>query len=332
MFNDKRDVVLCLTAAVISVTAALILFLFFGLVCGLAVFFLLGGLTALFAFYSYQRNKEITRLSDQLNAILHGDESIDLDRYSEGALGILQSEIYKMTVTLREQSQRLKADKVFLADSIADISHQMRTPLTSINIITSLLAEEDISEERRAELLRELDRLLAGIDRLVNTLLKISGFDAGAIKLKTETISLEKLVAVAVKPMTAAMELKGQSLEVTAEGDFSGDISWTAEALGNILKNCSEHTPNGGKISISASENAIYSEIIISDNGSGISEEDLPNIFKRFYKGKNSGADSFGIGLALSKMIVTGQNGTIRAENLPSGGAAFTLRFYKSVV
>lgn len=306
--------------------------LIFGWICGLCVLAVCVLFDTVFTAYDISRKNKIRQLSADLNALLHGDSRITLDRYSEGELSVLQSEISKMTVTLNEQSHRLAEDKVFLADSIADISHQIRTPLTSINIVTSLLSEEDITEERRHELMRELDRLLARIDKLINILLKISKFDAGAITFKKEKISLEDMIRTAAQPMNAAMELKGQTLEIDAEGDFIGDIQWTGEALGNVIKNCWEHTPDGGRISVFARENALYSEVIISDNGSGISEEDLPNVFKRFYKGKNSGTDSFGIGLALAKMIVTGQGGAIKAGNSPDGGARFTVRFYKSTV
>ena len=287
---------------------------------------------AVFLITGYRRYRNLSQLSTELDRILHGNENIDLERYSEGELSILQSEIYKMTVTLKEQSQKLREDKIFLANAIADISHQIRTPLTSMNITLSLLAEADISEERRQELIRELYGLLSGIDKLINMLLKMSRLDAGAVQFKEDNISMNELIKTAVKPLLVSLELKGQSLELEAEGEFHGDTAWTCEAIGNIVKNCVEHTPDGGKIRIAASENALYSEIVISDNGNGIDKEDLPNIFKRFYKGKSSGADSFGIGLALAKMIVTGQNGVVKAENGMKGGAVFTVRFYKGVV
>ena len=289
---------------------------------------------AVFLFTGYRRYQDLSQLSMELDRILHGNENIDLERFSEGELSILQSEIYKMTVTLKEQSQKLREDKVFLADAIADISHQIRTPLTSMNITLSLLAETD-NEERRQEIMRELYGLLSGIDRLINMLLKLSRLDAGAVQFKTESIPLSELIRTAVKPLLVLLELKGQTLEIQgetkAEGEFHGDVAWTCEAIGNIVKNCVEHTTEGGTIKIAASENALYSEIIVSDNGNGIDKEDLPNIFKRFYKGTSSGADSFGIGLALAKMIVTGQNGIIKAENSSQGGAVFTVRFYKQL-
>lgn len=279
-----------------------------------------------------RRYQRIAELSEEIDRILHGEGQITLEQYAEGELGILQSEVYKMTVRLREQRQRLQDDKGFLADSIADISHQIRTPLTSINLLVSFLAERDITDERRLKLTRELYELLSRIDWLITTLLKMSKLDAGTIHLKAEHISLEELIRTATGPLLVPIELREQTLQIVAEGDFNGDISWTCEAIANIVKNCMEHTPAGGTLNIRALDNALYTEIVISDNGSGISKEDLPHIFERFYKGKGSDDKSFGIGLALARTIITTQDGTIKAENIAPHGAKFTIRFYKGTV
>ena len=147
-----------------------------------------------------------------------------------------------------------------------------------------------------------------------------------------ETVSLEMLINKSCAPLLIPIELRGQELIIRAEGDFYGDSAWTSEAVGNMVKNCMEHTPDGGRIEINAVETALYSEIVIKDNGTGISPEDLPHIFERFYKGKDSDGKSFGIGLALSRMIIAGQKGTVKAENRKNAGAMFTLRFYKGTV
>lgn len=286
----------------------------------------------IFLFAAYRRYGRISRLAGEVDQLLHGDRQIDLGKYEEGELNILQSEIYKVTVRLREQQQRLQDDKVYLAESLADISHQIRTPLTSINLLVSFLSEPDITEERRQKLSHELYELLDRIDWLITTLLKISRLDAGTAKFKREHISLEELIRKGTAPLLVPLDLRNQTLRVSAEGMFSGDVSWTCEAVANIVKNCMEHTPEGGIIEISAAENALYGEIIISDNGSGISKEDLPHIFERFYKGKDSGDKSFGIGLALARKIITAQNGTVKAGNRMSGGAEFTIRFYRGTV
>ena len=195
---------------------------------------------------------------------------------------------------------------------------------------------------------------MSRIDWLVTTLLKLAKIDSGAITLNKNTESLEKLVNNSIEPLEIMLELKGIHISKDVSGNFAGDLSWTCEAVSNILKNCAEHMQQethytdknddnignineecineksgNGEINIKASENAIYSELIIKDNGKGIDKDDLPYVFERFYKGKNSGKQSYGIGLALARTIITNQNGTIKAENNPEGGACFTIRFYK---
>lgn len=289
-------------------------------------------LMMIFCISTYKRYQRISSLADDINQVLHGDSSIDFDNYSEGELSILHSEIYKMTVRLREQQQKLINDKKYLADSLADISHQIRTPLTSINLLVERLSASGLTDECRHQLTNELYELLDRIDWLITTLLKISKLDAGTVSFNKETVSLETLINKSCAPLLIPIELRGQELILRAEGNFYGDPAWTSEAVGNIVKNCMEHTPEGGRIEINAAENALYSEIVIKDNGTGISPEDLPRIFERFYKGKDSDGKSFGIGLALSRMIIAGQKGTVKAENRKNAGAMFTLRFYKGTV
>ena len=310
--------------------------------CSLCFWFdLRAGLTAvvlsmllmmIYCIGTYKRYRRIASLAADVNHVLHGDSSIDFDNYSEGELSILHSEIYKMTIRLREQQQTLTREKAYLADSIADISHQIRTPLTSINLLIGLLSEPKLTDARRQQLIHELYELLSRIDWLITTLLKISRLDAGTVQFKQEQVSLEELLKKACVTLLIPVELRRQELRIHADGAFRGDLPWTCEAIGNIVKNCIEHTPEGGGIEIDAAENALYSEIIIKDNGTGISSEDLPHIFERFYKGKDSDGKSFGIGLALSRMIITGQGGTVKAENRKPAGAMFTIRFYKGTV
>ncbi len=296
---------------------------------------MLGVCVAFFSVYLFvtcRRYRRISQLAADIDQILHGDCQVSLEKYAEGELAILQSEVYKMTVRLREQQHSLQEDKVYLADSLADISHQIRTPLTSINLLVSLLSEPDISGERRQQLSRELYELLSRIEWLITALLKMSRLDAGTAKFKLESLPLEELLRRGTAPLLISLDLRDQRLQVSAEGNFFGDASWTCEAITNIVKNCMEHTPEGGNIVIKASENVLYSEILISDNGRGIAAEDLPHIFERFYKGKDSGEKSFGIGLALARRIITAQNGTVKAENQMSGGVRFTIRFYRGTV
>ena len=312
------------------------------LLIGITLFFNWAGALILllgfvcFFFFDYRFTKEryqrIEMLSSQIDALLHGDEQIQFQSYTEGELSILQSEIHKMTVRLKEQQQLLQKDKQNLSNAIADISHQIRTPLTSMNLIVSMLSDEDLTEEKRKNLVRELYSLLSRIDRLISTLLKMSRLDAGTVQFQREPCVLEELLQKAIEPLQVLLDLRDLTIEINAAGMIDTDRMWTAEAVGNIIKNCMEHTPVGGAISVYAKETPVFSEIVIRDTGSGIDKEDLPHIFERFYKGKASDENSFGIGLALSRMIVTGQNGALKAENHPDGGAMFTIRFYKEII
>ena len=283
---------------------------------------------------TYLRYKKIAALSLQIDGLLHGSSELRIDACSEGELSVLQCEIGKMTVRLRQQAEALQNDKIFLADSIADISHQIRTPLTSVNIIVSMLGEEQLSVRRRIELTRDLKQLLFRIDWLITTLLKLSRLDAGTVQFQNSKLSVRTLAEKAAEPLAVPMELKNQKFlcRIDESVSFRGDLAWTAEALGNIIKNCMEHTPEdgSGRIEIDAEENAVFTRITVKDNGSGIAPEDLPHVFERFYKGRNSSDSRFGVGLALARMIVRSQNGTLKAENNQNGvGASFTMKFYK---
>lgn len=299
---------------------------------GYFVLYLCGAFILIYLVSTCRRYKKIANLSADIDRLLHEDKHISFAQYSEGELAILHSEIQKMTVRMREQQQNLLNDKIYLADSIADISHQIRTPLTSINLLVSFLSEPELSDGKRIQYAHELYTLLSRIEWLITALLKISKLDAGTVQFKKEKVSLRELVSNSTASLLVPMELREQTLSVEASGDFYGDLAWTGEAISNIVKNCMEHTPMGGTVSISAYENTLYTEIVVCDNGTGIDKEDLPHIFERFYKGKNSDEKSFGIGLALARTIITSQNGTVKAENNSNKGAKFTIRFYKGTV
>lgn len=284
--------------------------------------------------FTYHRYRRLKQLAEEIDRILYDCSRFDLSRFAEGELSILHSEICKMTVRLREQADTLKKDKLYLADSIADISHQIRTPLTSVHLLLSFLAEEDLPQERRMQLCREVNGLLGRIDRLIDALLKISRLDAGTVQMEHGPVSVRDAVEQAAETVAIPMELKGQTLfsEAVGRESFTGDLAWTAEALGNIFKNCMEHTPQGGRITVRARETGVFTQIEISDTGSGFLPEDIPHLFERFYRGKNAGEGSVGIGLALARSIITAQGGAVKAANGQDGGAVFTIRFYKSTV
>lgn len=283
---------------------------------------------------SFKRYRQIEKLADDVAHFLHGFTEISFSREEEGELSILETEIGKMVQKLRTQTTLLQKEKSYLADSIADISHQLRTPLTSLNLILTHLRNSDQSPDKRKQYVREMEMLLIHVDWLVETLLKISKLDAGIVPMQSVPISVKQLVEEAVDVLLIPMELKEQSLvcEIPEGTTFPGDFPWMKEALMNVLKNCMEHTPEKGEIDITAVENTLYTEIRVSDNGPGIDKEDLPHLFERFYKGKISSEKSIGIGLALARSIICQQGGVITAHNRRQGGAEFVIRFYKSVL
>ncbi len=278
------------------------------------------------------RYRKLSRLAEQLDVFLHDDRHAVIFGQEEGELAILQDEVWKMTVMLREQADALQGEKQYLCDAITDLSHQLRTPLTSLNLIQTMLGEPDITASRREELQRQLKMLLRRIDDLLAALLKMARIDAGAVRFASTRLAFAEVSLAAAAPLRIPMEMKGQRLLLHGEeaAGFTGDGAWSAEAIGNILKNCMEHTPRGGQIDLYWEENAVYSELRIEDNGPGIAPEDLPHILERFYKGKNQ--DGFGVGLAFARMVFTAQNGVLTVENRAQGGARFAVRFYKGVV
>ena len=296
------------------------------LLCG-AVFL------GLHAAFTRRRYRAIAELSRQMDTILHGREELRIDQNDEGELSILQSEIRKMTLRLKENADALQADKRYLTRTMEDIFHQLRTPLTAMNLEVTLLREEELTYRRRIELTRELKKQLAHVDWLVETLLKMSQLDAGTVALRRDDLSVHQAVEQAAAALTIPMELRGQELRLEIGGErFTGDLPWTAEALGNILKICMEHTPEGGSVTVTAEETPIFTQLVVHDTGPGFDPADIPHLFERFYRGKTAGAGSIGIGLAMSRMVIAAQNGTITADNPPGGGARFTIRFYKTVV
>ena len=279
---------------------------------------------------TWRRYRRLAQLAREIDHMLHSQIPVQFEKYQEGELSILENELSKMTLKLSEQAAALADDKKFLADSMADISHQIRSPLTSSNLILSLLMEPDLPSVKRKKLLQELAQLLSRIDWLVESLLKMSKMDAGTVCFQQAPVNVRALIRQSAEPLMIPMELREQTFSIQEESgvEFTGDPAWSQEAILNILKNCMEHTPPGGCIQVFFSQNAIYTEIVIEDNGPGFDREDLPHLFERFYKGKNASSQSVGIGLALARMVVSRQNGTLKAENRPEGGARFTIKFY----
>ena len=285
--------------------------------------------TAFFIF-TKARYKSIARISEQIDLILHNADRIYVSEAEEGELSILQSEITKMTLRIPVQNSSLKREKEHLADSLADVAHQLRTPLTSMNLILSLLAETPDEEERK-DFLRESEEMLMQMDWLITSLLKLSRLDAGVIVFNKEQVDVKDLIHTSVHPFLISMDIHNITLKTTVPENvtITGDSNWLSEAVKNILKNSIENAGDNGLIEINCEDTPLFTEITIHDSGKGFEKEDLPRLFNRFYRGKNSDAAGYGIGLALCKTIIMRQNGIIAAKNHPKGGAVFMIRFPK---
>lgn len=298
---------------------------------GLPVLMIWSAQMLLLLIYGHLQMKSIRQLSDYMMGVRSGKHDLELRDYQEGELSILKSEVYKSTLMLTEQAELLKKDKKYLADAISDISHQLKTPLTSMGMMVDLLNDNSLTQEKRTEFLGKLSNGVDRISWLVATLLKMSKLDAGSVLLKDETVEIKRLIEAVKQQLVIPMELKNQVMMVKAINDacWKLDFAWMIEALSNIVKNCMEHTREGGTIQIEYEETCFYTIIIIKDNGEGIAKEDLPHIFERFYKGKNSSSDSVGIGLALAKQIITLQKGVITVESKEHHGTIFTIKLYR---
>ena len=285
-------------------------------------------------FFAYRRKQQILSICDEISQILRGAEEISLPDYDEDELSILAAEIRKMTVRLRMQNDALRHDKSFMQEAMEDISHQLRTPLTSVMLILDMMRSPDLTRMQQHENLRELQTLLSRMQWLIETLLGLSRLEAGAVRFQTETVRCGELIRAALEPITVALELKEIEIKADIQEDasFAGDFQYCTEALVNLLKNCMEHTPQGGCIRIQAQQNAVYTGILITDSGAGIAEADLPHLFERFYRGTQFSKSGYGIGLSFARRIITAQDGSIQVRNAKPNGAQFDIRFYRTTV
>ncbi|VFC59308.1 two-component sensor histidine kinase [Clostridioides difficile] len=278
----------------------------------------------------YRTNKQklsrINMLTRYLEEVNLGKESVLL-RY-EDEFSYLEDEIYKTVGELRCSKEFALKERQTLSDNLADIAHQLKTPITSMSLMAQLLSENCPDEE--IDYINRLTKQISRLERLVSSLLTLSKLDASTLIFESKLIDVHSLLTYAIEPIEGSLREKHQTFTIKGSPsiEFEIDINWTLEALLNILKNCSEHIEAGGHIIAYYSQNPLYVEIIIEDNGKGFAQEELPYIFNRFYRGKNASKDSIGIGLALSKSIIERQNGTLHAENCHNGGARFIIKFY----
>ena len=319
-------------SAVITILAAIPVAIFLGVPAGAAVFITGVLLTVFFIVYTKNRYKKIEKLNDYLVRVLAENDTDEILDQEEGELSILKTNIYKTTSTLKYQKELLSDDKKNLAAALADISHQLKTPLTSMMVMNDLLVDEK-DEDKRIEFLNTQSSQLDRMNWLIQTLLKLSKLDAGTIVLKREDIPATEIVEEAIKPFEIQFDLRNISFESDVSPvNIRCDKNWTVEAIQNIIKNCIEHMEDGGQLFVSLADTNIFTQLTIKDTGCGIAADDIPHIFERFYKGKNAGKDSVGIGLALSKSILEEEQAEINVESTEGVGTRFIIKFYKTLI
>ena len=285
-----------------------------------------------FVLYNKRQKNKIKEITNYIEQINNKNYALDIQDNNEDELSVLKNELYKITVMLKEQAENSAKDKINLKNSLEDISHQLKTPLTSITImLDNILDSPDMDLQTRNEFIKDIYREIANIKFLVQNLLILSKFDANTITFNENEEKLEDIIEEAKQNVASICDLK--NIQIILEGKEDAkttcDLKWQVEALTNILKNCAEHSNNNTKINVLYSENNMYSEIVIKDEGSGIDQKDLKHIFERFYKGKNSDKDSIGIGLSLAKTIIEKDNGFITVVSELGKGTTFNIKYRK---
>lgn len=330
MINKQSNIIL-ISGIVLSVVCSVVC-LFFSVICALIC--LLSGILISTLFYCITKNrlKAINKLNNYLSLVCSGNYDMDISENTEGEISILKNNLLKVVVLLRTQNEQLEKDKVYLADSLADITHQLKTPLTSMTVMSDLIKNED-DPSRQQEFLSVMDGQLDKMNYLISSLLKISKLDAGTTVMNREAVSVNTLFDNALSSFGGVITKRNITvLRDLNDSEILCDRFWTVEAFQNIIKNAIEHIQDSGVLTFSSTSTALFDEVCISDNGCGISKEDLSHIFERFYSCNNSSSESVGIGLALAKTIFEKQRATVEVESTLDVGTTFKIKFYKTVV
>lgn len=278
--------------------------------------------------YLKNQDKNIDKLNNYANQVLLGDYKLMISDNDESSLSMLENKIYDMTIMLKEKSENLLEDKEKLEKLLADISHQIKTPLTSLNLLNDLLYQ-DLPEDKRKEFLDNMQNELKKIEWLIKNLLYLAKLDAKMIEFKKEYIDIKKLINESINEFSVLAEVSNVNITVNCEDKIfvKCDAKWTKEAINNLIKNSIEHLTKNIRINIIT--NYLYTQIEVIDDGEGIKKEDIKNIFKRFYKANNSKGSSLGLGLAFVKGIVESQNGSIKVKSKENEYTKFIIKLYK---
>ena len=281
--------------------------------------------------YKKREEDKIRLITNYLKEINNHNYNLDINNYYEDEFSYLKDEIYKTAISLNEQTINLENDKNNLKKSLEDISHQLKTPLTSITLMTDKILSGNMDTKEQEELLTNIHRKVVNTNFLVYSLLKLSLLDTNTIEFKKEKINLKKLLDGIKDNLGVISDLKNVGLDIVCDSTISimGDETWESEALTNIIKNGIEYSKEDGKVEIIVQDNELFTKIMIKDYGLGMSDEDKKNIFKRFYKGSNSNSNSFGIGLSLAKQIIEKDNGNVSVTSTLGVGTVFTIRYMK---
>lgn len=297
----------------------------------LAVAFGITGLTILLI-YILKQEKEIKEINEYINQVNNGNYLLKIEDNKAGELSRLRNELYKTTVILKEAAQNSEKEKEDLSIAIADISHQLKTPLTSIRIMLDNISDNpDMPQDLRKDFILEISKQVDWMSSLVIALLKIAKFDAGTIKMENSEINVKDLINNVINNLAILIELKDIKVitKIDEKATFIADYKWQQEAITNILKNAIEHSNQNSNIYITVENTNFFLKIKIKDEGQGIDKKDIKHIFERFYKAKNSSENSIGIGLALAKTIIEESNGYIKVDSELGKGTTFEIKFMK---
>lgn len=277
-----------------------------------------------------ERKRTVNKLNNYLSALNSGQETTQLSAYTEGELSVLQSELYKLSVTLNHQNEVLRENHQFIQDSLNDIAHQIKTPLTSMMVMIDLMQETQLPYEKQKEFVTSMQKQLDRLKLLVTNLLTLSKLEAGVINYHPTWIKDSDLFDIVLEPFRVILELKEIPLtESYADDEVYIDVDWMVEALGNLVKNAIEYSEAHQPITIQSELNPLLWRITIQDSGKGIEEKELQHLFERFYRGKNSSTDSVGIGLSLTQKIITQQQGKIKVFSEEGQYTQFIIEFYR---
>lgn len=279
--------------------------------------------------YNQNTKKEALLMQKYMDNILIDNYNIDINTYDDNVLSSLKDDIYKMTIKLKNMADNSNKEKKYLATTLSDISHQLKTPLTSLFVFNEILKQDNLDLKTRKEILEKSEKQLERIKWLITSLLKMSQLDSGSITLQKDKVNLQKLINESCEPFLISLDLKNVKLQINIDKKafIICDKNWTIEAISNIVKNALEHVKENGTITIQSITNPIYLKLEIIDDGEGIKAEEINHIFERFYHG-NKNKDSIGIGLNMSKMIIEKQKGHIEVESKLNKGTKFSIYFY----